>query len=87
MASKYEALEIHLRSLPASKSEITLTFAEIEAIIEAALPLSHLNHREWWGNQNDTTRRPHARAWMNAGFKVDELRRDKDNGWVQFVRR
>ena len=86
MKYKYEALETHLRSLSADKSEITLTFAEVESIIEAPLPSSHLDHSAWWENQKDTAGRLQARAWMSAGFKVDEFKQDKNSGWVRFVR-
>jgi hypothetical protein len=82
----YEALESYLRSIPSSEFEVTLTFAEIQSIIRAPLPASASNYRAWWANQSNIAHHAQARAWTNAGFKVNKTNQDKDAGWIQFVR-
>ena len=68
---KYEPLTEHLRRISAERSEVQLTFKDIEEIIGAKLPPSSWTHREWWGNQKETSTRPQAHAWLSAGFEVD----------------
>lgn len=84
---KYEPLERYLRERATEKPELTLTFAEIEQIIRARLPASSWTHREWWGNQKETSTRPQARAWLSAGFEVDYVKQDKERGHVRFTRK
>lgn len=43
---KYAPLGTYLAALPASKSEVSLRFAEIEEIIGTALPRSASSYRE-----------------------------------------
>jgi hypothetical protein len=45
--SKYTPLKTYLAGLPASARDKTLTFAQIEKIINAPLPPSAHNHRPW----------------------------------------
>jgi hypothetical protein len=78
---KYAPLGDHLRTLPASRNEITLRFAEIETIIGAKLPGSASTYREWWANQAHGT---HAPYWQEAGFLVDGV--DLSRKTVRFVR-
>lgn len=80
----YAPLEQFLQNYPAHLPELTLTFAEIEQIIDHALPASAHNHHAWWANQANYQNRPQARAWMGAGFRIAEVQRP--NGWVRFVR-
>jgi hypothetical protein len=61
---KYDPLAAYLAALPAD--EVTLTFAAIERIIGAALPVSAWA-RTWWANTGGT---PQARAWLGAGWRV-----------------
>lgn len=77
---------MHLRDKPSSMEEATLAFRQIEEIMGDQLPESAFNYREWWANQSDVKRRPHARAWINAGFFVDAVHLEKSNGWVRFKR-
>jgi hypothetical protein len=64
-----------------------MTFKEIESIIGATLPPSAYQYREWWSNQKDTSNRPQAKSWIDAGFTVDTVHQKKGNAWVQFKRR
>ena len=82
MRPDYSALEDHLRRLPVATNQVTLTFAEIEHIVGAPLPASHLDHQAWWANQSDTTNRVQARAWTNAGFRVDSAEQSRGGGVI-----
>ena len=83
---KYQALESYLASSPATIDEMTLSFEQIETIIGDRLPSSALNYREWWANQSDITNRTQAKAWITAGFVVDEVHQMNENSWVRFKR-
>ena len=87
MPGKYEPLELHLRSVPLSVREITLSFLEIERIIGAPLPASAASHRPWWENQKDSKTRPQAHAWLSAGFLVETVNQGRPNGSVRFKRK
>jgi len=86
MGSKYEKLYDFLSAMPSRKKDITLSFTEIEGILESRLPDSAYKHGAWWANQTDLSTRPQARAWMLAGFEVAGFHQEKDSGWVRFVR-
>lgn len=83
---KYQALANHLRKLAPSETDLSLTFEQIENIIGFPLPDSAFKYREWWSNQSDTSNRPQARAWINSGFRVDNVHQDRKNGRVRFIR-
>ena len=84
MTSKYEKLSEYLRGLPADTREVTLSFKQIESILDNALPKSAIDYRQWWANQLDSKNRPQAHAWMGAGFKVSNVQLKKPGGWVCF---
>lgn len=83
---KYQGLESYLSSSPSTIKEVTLSFEQIETIIGDTLPVSALNYREWWANQSDTANRPQAKAWIKAGFVVDEVHQMHKDSWVRFKR-
>ena len=87
MPAKYESLELHLRSVPATVREVTLQFSELEQILGGPLPQSARTHRPWWANQKDSKSRPQAHAWLSAGFEVDTVNQSGGGGWVRFKRR
>lgn len=63
---KYDPLRDYLRKQ--TLDEVTLTFAEIEAIIMAQLPPS-TDRSQWWSNVgNLNTTHIQRRAWGDAGF-------------------
>lgn len=67
---KYTPLAKYLQS--SSDNEVNLSFDDIEAIINAALPPSAHNHREWWAN--DTSgHHSWATEWMEAGWICDDV--------------
>ncbi|MDP1697711.1 MAG: hypothetical protein Q8L45_08005 [Xanthomonadaceae bacterium] len=86
MSGKYDPLHQHLRQLPRQTNEVTLSFADIERIIESRLPKSASDFRAWWGNQVKISNRPQAAAWLGAGFQVEAVHQNYANSWVRFVR-
>jgi len=79
---KYQPLGDYLTSRH-DEACVRLSFTAVEKLIAGSLPPSAHQHREWWSNQSDTSNRPQAAAWLNAGFKVGSV--DQENGWVEFV--
>lgn len=77
-------LEIFLKATPIHVVNITLSFKQIEQIVNDSLPYSAYTYRQWWENPSDTKDRHQAAAWINAGFKVSKVN-CKEN-WVQFER-
>jgi DNA-binding transcriptional regulator YiaG len=75
--SKYYPLFEHLQrcdgeASPAeNRPAITLSWAEIEHLIQNALPDS-ANKRAWWSNR-DSDSALQARAWIQAGYHVDTI--------------
>jgi hypothetical protein len=63
---KYVPLGAHLRRLAADHSDVTLTFVEIERIIDARLPQGARAEPFWIGANGKPP--PRARAWLNEGF-------------------
>jgi hypothetical protein len=62
---KYAPLERFLAEQ--SVSELTMTFEEVERVLEAQLQPSAYKHRPWWSNNEKNSSM--TRAWRNAGFK------------------
>jgi len=85
MRSKYHPLQEHLSSR--GGHQLTMTFPEIEKVLGAALPPSAYKHREWWSNQSDISNRPQAKAWILAGYEVDDVRQQHIPATVRFRRR
>jgi len=81
--SKYEPLYRWLSGL--KRDQITVSFQDIENTISDTLPRAARSHRAWWENQTENENRPQARAWMNAGFEVNECDLEKQR--VTFRRR
>jgi hypothetical protein len=81
--AKYDPLKEYLFSLSENTNDITLSFEQVESIIEDELPCSAYNHRAWWSNEvNGVLVSVHA--WMDAGWKVDYV--NQSEHWVRFVR-
>ncbi|WP_456085750.1 helix-turn-helix domain-containing protein [Limnoraphis robusta] len=76
--SKYQPLLDYLHEC--DKGEVTLTFAEIEALMNARLPASARTKRAWWSNR--TKGALQAVAWMEAGYRVEDV--DLDEQKVTF---
>ena len=70
--SKYARLGTYLAQQKGDRC--VLTFKEIERIIGAKLPRSATDYREWWANEEGgKTRHTQAKAWMDAGWRVDTV--------------
>lgn len=78
---KYEPLKSHLERRR-GRPEL-LSFEDIESIIGAGLPESAQKHRAFWANDNEG-HHSHARAWMNAGYRVAWV--DREGRVVRFER-
>lgn len=76
---KYSPLRKYLARRSPSIKYATLTFAEIEKIIEDKLPSSALQHRHWWSNAASSVQ---ARSWLYAGWEVHAV--DLNNKTVVF---
>ena len=83
MAGKYTPLEGYLRNLAETQKEETLSFEQIEIIILDKLPSSAYEDRRWWDHEKEGNH-VNARAWSNAGWKVDEV--NFSEKWVKFIR-
>lgn len=83
MAGKYTPLENYLRDLQANQKEVTLTFEQIERIINTRLPPSAYGYQQWWENEKEGNH-VNARAWANAGWKVESV--DFKRKQARFVR-
>ncbi len=64
---KYQPLSDYLRSR--DRSVVTLSFAEIEAILQDKLPASARSNPVWWSNRSRGA--VQAKAWMEAGYLAD----------------
>jgi len=83
MSGKYTPLENHLRDLPVTKKEVTLSFEQIERILNGKLPSSAYEDRRWWDKETEGNH-VSARSWTNAGWKIDEVNFNKRS--VKLVR-
>lgn len=62
MAKKYDPLKDFLVNLPVEVTEKTLSFIQIDQILDSSLPPSAHDWRPWWANQADISNRPQAEA-------------------------
>jgi len=73
--SKYYPLFQYLQHC--DQDEITLTFAEIEALIDKSLPASARRRKNWWSNR-DSASALQAGAWVKAGYHVVAVDLDQE---------
>ena len=64
---KYDPLFRYLNQT--SKSQIILTYAEIERILSEKLPDSAYKYKQWWDNNSHVQ----SKSWRDAGYKVDTV--------------
>lgn len=79
--SKYYPLYLHLSQ--SEQDELTLTVAEIEALLADPLPKSAWTQRAWWSNRHSASAQ--AAAWLDAGYRLVNL--DLAGGNVTFRRK
>jgi hypothetical protein len=76
---KYEPLYKWLRATP--ERRISATFDQIEDILGVALPRTARKETAWWANEKG---RPiQCKAWLDAGFRAENLSLSKET--VDFV--
>lgn len=54
-----------------AQDEVTLSFTDIESLLQASLPASARRQRGWWSNRSSGALQ--AQAWMEAGYHVARL--------------
>lgn len=67
--SKYSSLTTFLSSR--TQPRISMSFEDIERIVDARLPQSAFSHRAWWSN--NPTNSVMTKAWLAAGFRSEEV--------------
>lgn len=83
MTGKYTPLEKYLRDIPESQKEITLSFEQIERILNAKLPPSAFTYQAWWANEK-SPHQPQKQVIMNAGWQVDTI--NFQEHWAKLLR-
>jgi hypothetical protein len=77
--SKYEGLTGYLKFRGSFTGLVKLSFARIDGLIRSNLPMSAYRNETWWHNSPSSA---HTRAWLNAGWVVQEV--DLKNGFAIF---
>lgn len=80
--TKYRPLNDWFRTQPASKKTLTLTFNQVEKILDSSLPASSLKP-SWWTNVRPKIQ-SHRTCWLDHGWLVDEY--DQEARKVMFIR-
>lgn len=81
---KYQALGQWLAGQ--AGSEVVLRLPDAQQKLGFPLPASAHRYHAFWANQSDTRNRPWAKAWSEAGFRVDALKLSPPDPWVRFKR-
>lgn len=76
---KYDGLKNHLKFRASFTNTVRLSFAQIDGIIGDNLPISAYRNESWWSNSPSSA---HAKAWLDAGWKVQEV--NLKSGYVVF---
>jgi hypothetical protein len=79
LRSKYGGLAAHLKFRGSFTWLVKLSFARIDGLIGSNLPMSAFRDEAWWCNSPSST---HARAWLDAGWEVQEV--NLKEGYVVF---
>ena len=68
--SMWAGLEGHLKFRAAFTDTVKLTFARIDGLIGSNLPMAAYRDQTWWSNTSSSL---HAKAWLDAGWEVQEV--------------
>ena len=79
--SKYQPLADYLRVQ--SQDSVTLTFAQIDALVGGLAPTAR-NHDAWWANSRTDDKHTWAHLWIAAGWECESI--DRANEIVVFQR-
>lgn len=72
MRGKYEPLTRFFLSIPAQTNELTISFHQIEALLQSQLPESALQYAAWWSYESNP-RQPQKNSWQKAGWRMEEV--------------
>ena len=81
--SKFAGLEGHLKFRAAFTDNVKLKFARIDGLIGSNLPMAAYRDISWWSNASSSA---HAKAWLNAGWEVQEVNLKEGNVTFKKVR-
>ena len=68
LEDKYGPLRGYFEGQPRTTTDISLSFAHIEAILGSDLPASARLYRQWWSNDWNHVQ---AQAWLAAGWRTE----------------
>jgi hypothetical protein len=68
--SKYQPLTEFLKASLAH--QVPMTFAEVESILGATLPISAYEHPAWWANDGGKSH-VQAKAWLSVGYRTEQI--------------
>ena len=77
--SKYDGLTSHLKFRGAFTRVVKLSFNRKVGLIGSNLPIGAYRDETWWSNSDSSA---HARAWLDAGWEVQEV--NLKEGFVLF---
>jgi len=69
----------HLKFRGSFTSVVKLSFARMDGLIGSNLPMSAYREEAWWSNSASSV---HAKAWLEAGWEVQEV--NLKEGYVIF---
>ena len=79
---KYAALKDFLSRQKGDR--ITLSYAQLESVIDGGLPKSAMVHSEWWSNERTALiSHTQSKAWAEAGWEVESVELGRS---VTFIR-
>jgi hypothetical protein len=81
--SKYAGLEGHLKFRAAFTNLVKLSFARIDGLIGSNLPMDAYRDLTWWSNTSSSI---HTKAWLSAGWEVQEVNLKEGNVTFKKVR-
>ncbi len=81
--SKYAGLEGHLKFRAAFTNLVRLSFARIDGLIGSNLPMDAYRDLGWWSNTSSSI---HTKAWLSAGWEVQEVNLKEGNVTFKKVR-
>jgi hypothetical protein len=81
---KYDPLRRFLENAAPGVSEATLSFAQIEQILDDTLPYTAKHAEHWWANELRSGTIPQSSSWLEAEWQVHAV--DCDEKWVRFRR-
>lgn len=84
MAGKYTPLEKYLRGISETQRELTISFEQVEQILNDKLPPSAYQYQAWWANEKNP-HQPEKLAIMNADWKVDTI--NLQGKWIKLIRK